>query len=831
MLPKTTTRAPALWAHQADQLRTYFEHHSETPDVALELPTGSGKTLVALLIAEWRRRGLGNRTVYACPTQQLAEQVHAAAKDQGLETVLLVGNHKTWDESDKFRYTSGKATAVTVYSHIFNAYSKFPDAQAVVFDDAHAAENYVADSWSVSIASTKERYLQIFEELKDDLDELFVLQMTDDSPISSAEEEVRLIPPLTIKKHESKLSKLLSEITDEDLRWGLQRISQNLSSCLFYVSRTSWYIRPMIPPTFEHPPFTEPEQRIYISATLGEGGELERAFGRSRIERISVPDAWEEVGSGRRFFVFPSLVNLDEDTDAEVTEPGKLRKELFSLSDKQLIISQSDEVTEGIATALDLPADELFRVKKNEFESFRTAEKGALLAANRYDGMDLAGDTCRLMLLRGLPVTSHLQDKFFESKLRARNVLQERVRTRVVQGLGRCTRGPDDYSVIIVEDSDLVLFLSREENIKAMPRELQAELRFGQHTSSQVTPSNLLALTRSALKQDELWAEQAEEEIIDWREDAEVELEEASTTLAKSSRREVKAWQKVWTQDWREAGQLAVEVHDNLKDASLGPYRSLWAYLAYCWLSLADEEGEQTGDKAYEYLEIAHKSSYGTTWLKELERTETSAPTLEDWEKPAIASIHTLVLQCRTKLLTKLTEMIADLGETKANLFERGLTTLGMHLGMRAYKPKGEARPDSAWLLPKLWITLEAKSDQKNQGTIAARYIRQANSHLNVLAEQEGQEDCPEGSFSVVISPRKSVDPDAVPSANRNLYLASPEEIMSLGRDTKRALSEIESVVTDGDEPGQTDQMLRILWNYKLLPSQVVNRLTSEPIR
>src|SRR5699024_8720694 len=98
LLPKTQTRAPVLWAHQADQLRTYFQDYSDKPDVALELPTGSGKTLVGLLIAEWRRRGLGHRTVYACPTQQLAEQVHAAAKKQGLDTVLLVGSHKKWDD-------------------------------------------------------------------------------------------------------------------------------------------------------------------------------------------------------------------------------------------------------------------------------------------------------------------------------------------------------------------------------------------------------------------------------------------------------------------------------------------------------------------------------------------------------------------------------------------------------------------------------------------------------------------------------------------------------------------------------------------------------------
>ncbi len=52
-LPRTPSGVGALWSHQADQLRTYAQDHRDTADVALELPTGSGKTLVGLLISEW----------------------------------------------------------------------------------------------------------------------------------------------------------------------------------------------------------------------------------------------------------------------------------------------------------------------------------------------------------------------------------------------------------------------------------------------------------------------------------------------------------------------------------------------------------------------------------------------------------------------------------------------------------------------------------------------------------------------------------------------------------------------------------------------------------
>src|SRR5947209_5119306 len=71
-----------LWSHQADILRAYHKEVGQK-DVALELPTGTGKTLVGLLIAEWRRIALGERAVYLCPTRQLARQVGLRAIEYG----------------------------------------------------------------------------------------------------------------------------------------------------------------------------------------------------------------------------------------------------------------------------------------------------------------------------------------------------------------------------------------------------------------------------------------------------------------------------------------------------------------------------------------------------------------------------------------------------------------------------------------------------------------------------------------------------------------------------------------------------------------------------
>lgn len=834
-LPKSPTRAPVLWAHQADQLRTYFEVHKDHPDVSLELPTGSGKTLVGLLISEWRRRALSHRALFACPTQQLAEQVHASAQAQGLNTVLLIGSNTAWDAGDLNAYTRCQATAITTYSHIFNEYSKLSDAQSIVFDDAHAAEGYVAESWAVKIPKSIDAYRQIFDAISDDLDPLLIERLTNDNASEASEPEVRMLPLSVVAKNKTVLATVLKEAIDQDneLRWAVRRVAPHLSSCLFFVDHSQWYIRPMIPPTFGHAPFVEPAQRIYLSATIGGGGELERAFGRSKIEKIGVPEAWEKAGSGRRFFVFPSLAEAAQHPSDAPEERESLTEQILDLADKRLILSQVTKTTEKIAADLNIPQEEIFRVSDRQFKRFAESETGTLLAANRYDGMDLADDICRMMLMHGVPGTTHLQDRFFETKLRARSVLQERIRTRVVQGLGRCTRGPKDYSVVVIEDESLVRFLSRGENIESMPRELQAEIQFGLHTSESVSQEVLLALTNSSLRQDSTWTKQAEPQIIEWRDELEVRPYAESSILASSARKEVRAWREAWAEQWESAGQLAMEVHAELNGTELTPYRSLWAYLAHSWLALAALDGAETGAKAQEYLDFAHNSSFGTTWLKEIQRNKTAVPSLDEWDETAVSAVHAFATSGTrsTRLQTQLTQMVTDLGQTNASQYERGLTALGGFLGMRAFKPVGDARADSAWLLPNLWIALEAKSEQLLGGTIGPNYVRQTNSQLDMIANDEELENYPAGSISVIISPKKAVKPDAVPAANRNVYLVSPETILEIAKQTKQVWSAIRTFATDHADSGQRNEVAKALWDNRLLPGQVKERLTLEPIK
>src|SRR5262249_33786525 len=113
----------------------------------------SGKTLVGLLLAEWRRRKFRERVVYLCPTRQLVNQVvDEASSKYGLSVEAFTGRIKNYSPAAKAAYEGVERVAVTTYNSLFNTNPFFENPEIVIVDDAHAAENYIASQWTVRIS-------------------------------------------------------------------------------------------------------------------------------------------------------------------------------------------------------------------------------------------------------------------------------------------------------------------------------------------------------------------------------------------------------------------------------------------------------------------------------------------------------------------------------------------------------------------------------------------------------------------------------------------------------------------------------------------------------
>lgn len=144
-------KIPGALPHQEEVMKAYVREALKSPDVALQLPTGSGKTLVGVMIGEWRRRKYGERIVYLVPNKQLVNQVVEQAEEYGVTVLGFTGPNKDYDATSKAAYKSGSHIAVTNYSSLFNTNPFFDDADVVILDDVHASEGFISGMWSVCV--------------------------------------------------------------------------------------------------------------------------------------------------------------------------------------------------------------------------------------------------------------------------------------------------------------------------------------------------------------------------------------------------------------------------------------------------------------------------------------------------------------------------------------------------------------------------------------------------------------------------------------------------------------------------------------------------------
>lgn len=831
-LPRRQGAVPGVWHHQGEIFRLYAQSYADVPDLALELPTGTGKTLTGLVVLDWVRRVRRARVVYACPTVQLVGQVAATAGREGVPVSVLTGGHADWDEAAKAGYDAAEAVAITTYSTIFNSHPKLATADTLLFDDAHAGEQYIGQQYSFTVdrRSQPATYADLLSAIEPALDQMLVQRLRDDVPDAGVQGQVRMVFPLRQPGMVAALDKVLAALGRPDsFRYSMIRAAMN--SCHVFATYGSITVRPLIPPTSDNPLFSAARQRLYLSATLGGGGELERAFGRAGVQKLPLPDDTPTPRSGRRFFVFPDLVDGD---------PHELSKQIVAATGKALVLAPSKELAVASATSLSQAGWPILTAADvaDGMQPFIALNNATCGLASRYDGLDLPADACRCVVLEGKPDQDSLQERFLSTKVRAGAALAERIRTRVVQGVGRCTRGPDDWAVVIVRGSELTSYLMRPETLDALEPELQAEVRFGIENSRKAVPAEVLDNVRVFLAQDDEWLANAEPLLVKMRHDALRVLPPGTDALADAADLEVEACALAAASRWMEASQQAQEAARRLGaggDSTRG-YRALWLYLAGQWLDQAAAESEAAADHraARALIRQAELAAKPATWTREL------AP-LPGLERESLSSADALAVRKIASLVhagvnrtahdAATERMDLGLAATEPSAYEPALTTLGKLLGAEASKPAGNGRCDSTWCWDDaLWLAIEAKSKHEPTGLVPHKDIRQANDQLTLLAADRGQPTSPIGSATVIVSPKPAIHPDGILSALPEVHRVWPGTVSDLGSDVTAAWAQILSRKAGRSGNDLQQLVAEVLANHGTLPSQVLERLTQDPV-
>lgn len=813
-----------LWAHQADALRTYYDRHRDSSDVALEFPTGAGKTLVGALIGEWRRQTMRERVAFVCPTNQLAHQAAAKAASYGIKSALLIGPHREWDASDVSAFNSGSVIAVTNYHHIFNSNPKL-EAQALVLDDAHAGEPAVANRWSVDIRRSSPCFHPVREAISDSLPSQFARMLREDDADPVVRKVVELVGPPDVMAKEEEITRAIERSLDPTTpeAFGWRTVQLGLSSCLIYVSWSGISIRPLIAPTSTLDSFAGAGQRIYMSATLGQAGELERSFGVDRIDRIPLPRGWERQGSGRRLPLFPGLVDSDP---AAVIRAAALKAK------HSLVITPSDiEATYASQSFVPLKAAVLTKEDVSvDFSAFTDPDVAILILANRYDGMDLPDDSCRLVVLHGLPIGLHPQERFLYETLGAKEALTERIRTRISQGMGRATRNRQDFAGVLLSSRDLVSFISRDDVRMSMRPELQAELELGlQYADEDVS---VLDALDGFFAQGEDW-QPVETYLREESEGLEQQAMSGAEALAAAAPHEVRAWQHAWRGDFSGAASHARKAAGALAAGGGGPYRAFWLYLLACWADRAAELSNQSADQraAAQARKDAEAAFATLRWFPPFGEAGEAPPAGPEYDWRVDRAAEWIEGRRRgPRIKRDLSRMLRLTGSDQAMEFEVGLLELGESLGFEAVRPNETSDPDGAWRDGDFaWLLWEAKTMEDADGVLAVRDVRQANSHATWVERKLAWQP-PERLTTAIVCEKTDVHPDVQTVASGNLVLIDPGTIRELAT---RATEAIE-IVTE-ESPGLNPEQLRgrigqLFQEYKLGTHDILNEIGVRPL-
>lgn len=796
-----------LLDYQSAMLDEYMKNITKK-NIALELPTGSGKTLIGLLIGEFRRKKYKNSVVFLCPTKQLVYQVvEQATVKFGIKATAFVGSQVGYEPKSKTEFKLCETIGVTTYSAFFTQ-DFFNSVDVAIMDDVHSSEEYIASNWTVKITDEDNVFnpmATILHKVLNDSD--FERLTTNDKSANDVNGWCELVPMTFIDECKEQIYSCLNNgIEDKTSNYyAWLRISDNIENCNFYLENRKIYIRPWISPTKSYPIYLQLKQRILMSATLGKSGELERITGLNKITRLPIVNDWDKRGLGRRFFIMPEL-SLGSDYEGDIFI--KLHQ---NTGCKSVVLSPDELSINGIRDFVNkyMQNTNVYFAKEIEISKkiFLEAEDAIVLMANRFDGVDFSDEESRMLFIYNLPKVMNIQESFLSNKMGAAVLYNERVKTRIIQAVGRCTRNPSDYSVVCIFGDSVRNEIICPEKLNLFPPELRAELTFGIEQSKQYKDvDSILEQVSDFIGRTNVW-EGAEEEIVDRRNEYCIEDNNKGDLyekLQKASEKEIEFQYSLWKKDYVEAFQKANGIVEVLNAPSLGGYKCYWQYVAGSLAYRLYTNGlAEYRSKCVQLYKNALKADIKIQWfsrlINQIEQYVVDTPI--NYVDDVIFNIERNISNntIPRKYSKMIDDVIRNLNSMDGNKFEMGHKNLGTLLGYEAYDSQAGAAPDPYWIVnSKLCIVAEDKIYENDSQSIPVKHVREALTHETWLRTHEEKLDKDCEIITIFITNSKLIDEDARGFSNNIYYL----NVETLKEYANRAVSYISAIFNNFVEVG-----------------------------
>jgi hypothetical protein len=768
----------------------------EDRDVVIKVNTGGGKTIDALVILQsYLNEGI-SPALYVAPDDYLTEQAEQEARNLGIAVTR---------DPESGAYLSGDAIGIVNAAKLFNGHSVFSDHRptkprvpigAVVVDDAHAVIATLRAQFSVTIPRTNPSFTQLLDLFKEDLKqqapELY-LDIIENTGGSFAR-----VPFWAISKNIDAIRAIMRAYMPDNPRdYGWDAIRDVVELSRFVFTRAAVTIVPPAPPVSRVTSFAEAQRRVFLTATLANDSVLVSDFDadpdlvKAPIQPLTAGDI------GERMILAPQEINpaiAEED----------LRKAIHELSKKfnTLVIVPSNAAMErwDFPGVLRADKDNL----KNVVAQLRGGKHlGLVLVANKYDGVDLPQDACRILVIDGLPESFSGDERLEALMQKSTGGIDDRQVQRLEQGMGRAVRSNEDHCVVF-------LIGKRLAQLTVDPRTLE---RFSPATRAQLAASRTMAhkMSNTPLAKIIDTAHQALDRDAGWVKYAKQSLRALQPSAAR-------------------VDNAAVEMRVAFEEAAMGNLVGAAKRLDVTAESCSDArlagrllEQEatylQTVDPGQAQLVLAAARTKNPYVLRPLGGIAFQQLTMVGTQIERIMHRMTTVYGTPQAMRVEVEGMLDRLeyDPTSTEEFEEAMRELGLFLGLGSQRPETELGngPDNLWALePDSFWVIEAKSGATSDA-IGKRDAAQLGQAIDWFAKRYPVN---QAATPVMIHPSRRLHADA--TAPAGMRIITPRVLGDLKVSVRR-LSEGLSAQGWGD----ATVVNRLVSGHDLTPTALKSRL------
>ena len=482
---------------QTEVWKQWFAKRNEK-NVIIKMNTGSGKTIVGLIILQSCLNESIGPAVYIVPDNYLVQQVCTEAKKLGIRVACDVydesGNRVEKGEDDYF-FKNNEAILVSNIHKLVNGKSVFGMRQSgniqigsIIIDDVHACLDTIEQQHTIFLESTHKLYglivkvLSGYREVSDSQSFFDIIERQDP--------RYNFLVPFWIWQNQNKnIYNILTmkEFCDEPfILFNLPLLKDNWATCNCVISTRGIEITMKGIPISKISSFEQAQRRIFMSATLADDSVFVSTIGLkcNDIENIITPEKANDLGE--RLVLFPKYLN-SKISDEHI-------KRFLLKASKNLNVVIIIPSFERLSFWLDAKPQQILSSRDKNIESGIMLLKsgthvGLTVLVNKYDGIDLPDGACRILVIDGLPAMRSEYDIIIQSmNPNDKRICREQIQ-KIEQGMGRGVRSNSDYCVVVLMGDQLAEALVNQNGEQFFSRATHEQFNLSRQLWSQLMES------------------------------------------------------------------------------------------------------------------------------------------------------------------------------------------------------------------------------------------------------------------------------------------------------------------------------------------------------